>query len=329
MPKILLRKIGEHLLETRKGAARTDDVYPFNVHANIYDRQRVNLEAGGEVPPPSASGEFRERIYYDGLMSASNGRLTAANFGMTEFRVDKDHVMPEQAVLARMEGLRETSTIYGNGIGVRQTRPNQGIDDSFITVPGATVRWYQPYDTTLSLMHWDVFLSFNNWQGEYADVLKEFAANGRRTEIELACLLDGNYISYSKRFMGENFFHPISPGAPYKTGREAANGPGVQAYSSYSKEVSHKTGHFGGNPKYVFPEAHTAIPVSWHYPQALTKGFNEISLAVRMERIDGEAVYVQNIGTERRSKRVKGRGFFELTAKISMGIRNARVISFL
>ena len=79
----------------------------------------------------------------------------------------------------------------------------------------------------------------------------------------------------------------------------------------------------------MFPEAHTAIPVSWHYPQALTKGFHEISLAVRMERIDGEAVYVQNIGTERRSKRVKGRGFFELTAKISMGIRNARVISFL
>ena len=66
-----------------------------------------------------------------------------------------------------------------------------------------------------------------------------------------------------------------------------------------------------------------------HHAAALSKGFHEINIQVRMFKIGGNAVYLQNIGDEQRTGPVKGRGYFELTAKVAMGIRNARVISFL
>jgi len=48
-----------------------------------------------------------------------------------------------------------------------------------------------------------------------------------------------------------------------------------------------------------------------------------------MQLAGGEAVYVQNIGTEKRSYTFRGRGYFNLTGKISLGIRNARVLALL
>jgi len=252
-------------------------------------------------------------------MSFSNGMLASSNF-CDDFKISPDHIMPEQAVMARMDGMRQTSTFYGNGVGQRTHGNNTS---EWVTVPGATLRWYQPYATTVSMMHWDLFLSWNNWQGEYYDVIQTYAKNGRKTKIELRCMLDGEYVDYSRRRLGENFFHPVSPGAPYC---DAAYGPGLSRLTDPPDKIRK---HEGGNPKYVWPEAHSAVPFSWHHASALSKGFHEIGLQVKVTRISGKQVYVQNIGTESRSSTIKGRGYFELMAKISMGIRNARVVSFL
>jgi hypothetical protein len=334
MPRIKLRDFPADgkILERSSGPGSTNEAYVRNIHSDPYVIPATAEEplgppgpgVGGAVPGGASSLPV-DPVVEIGLMSASNGSLGSANLGVDDFLVTSDHIMPEQAVLARMEGMRQSSVFYGNGIGQRA----DGVrSEAWVTVPGATLRWYQPYATTVSLMHWDMFFSFNNWRGVYADLANQLAENGRKTKIELRCLLDGEYISYSKRRLGENFFHPVSPGS---IGSPDAIGPGTSAYGSGSSDPERdEEPHVrGGNPKYIFPEAHSAVPLSLHHAQALSKGFHEISMQVKLVQIPGEACYVQNIGDEKRTGLVKGRGYFELTAKISLGIRNARVISFL
>tara|TARA_E500000305_G_scaffold80302_1_gene66070 strand:+ start:363 stop:1313 length:951 start_codon:yes stop_codon:yes gene_type:complete len=316
MPKI---KIDESPFDRRKillnadsnSAGRPGEPYVRNVHSRPED---VALTGGG-----GSLGTVN-----DGLMSGANGSLDVHNMGVTDFRIQDIHIMPEQASYARMESFEDTSTLFGNGIGQRNIGD---ATERWVTLPGISLRWYQPYATTVSLMHWDVFFSFNNWQGEYADKDGRFSSVGRKTKMDFRCVLDGDYVNFSKRRLSENMFHPVSPG--YKNIVPTIPGPGLDLYSSYpsDKKVAGKLKC--GGPKYIFPEAHSAVPMSLHYPQALSKGFHEIGLQIKTQGISGEAVYVQNIGTEHRSGTVRGRGFFELTAKLSLGIRNARVISFL
>ena len=294
------------LLKSPKGSSG-DVREPYTINIHRRPEQVKNVE-------PYTVGE--------GLMSVSNGSLDHYNLGTNDFRVRSEHIMPEQASMARMEAMKDTSAFYGNGIGQR----GQGSQsEEWITLSGTSLRWYQPYDTTLSVMHWDVFSSFNNWHGEYVDSANTYQTGGRKTRVDFRCILDGTYVTNSQRRLAENMFHPAFPG--YKRTVPELPGPGLDAYNGdYVKAV---TDVQGGGPKYVFPEAHSAVPLSLHYPEALSKGFHEISLQARVRRIPGEAVYVQNIGSGHRDHVVKGRGFFELTAKICLGIRNARVISFL
>tara|TARA_R100001443_G_scaffold19914_2_gene31745 strand:+ start:6375 stop:7310 length:936 start_codon:yes stop_codon:yes gene_type:complete len=294
------------LLKSPKGSSG-DVREPYTINIHRRPEQVKNVE-------PYTVGE--------GLMSVSNGSLDHYNLGTNDFRVRSEHIMPEQASMARMEAMKDTSAFYGNGIGQR----GQGSQsEEWITLSGTSLRWYQPYDTTLSVMHWDVFSSFNNWHGEYVDSANTYQTGGRKTRVDFRCILDGAYVTNSKRRLAENMFHPAFPG--YKRTVPELPGPGLDAYDG--DYVTAVTAVQGGGPKYVFPEAHSAVPLSLHYPEALSKGFHEISLQARVRRIPGEAVYVQNIGSGHRDHVVKGRGFFELTAKICLGIRNARVISFL
>jgi hypothetical protein len=271
---------------------------------------------------PDSVTPVSETTNQDGLMSAANGTLNHLNLGTDDFRISAEHIMPEQAMLSRTDGLTETSAFYGNGIGQRSTGT---YSESWVTLSGTSLRWYQPYATTLSLMHWDLFFSYNNWQGVYKDSRGLEAENpSRKTKIDLRCILDGEYVPYSKRRLAENLFHPVAPG--YQDSKGAV-GPGTNAYDGDFVPLT--KAQEGGNPKYIFPEAHSATQLSLHYPTALSKGFHEIAVQVRVGRIGGESVYVQNIGSESRDSDVRGRGYFELTAKLCLGIRNARVISFL
>jgi len=261
-----------------------------------------------------------ENVVDDGLMSHANGKLDIHNLGSSDLKISAEHIMPEQAALGRMDSLSASATIYSNGIGFK----NNASADNWVTLPGVSLRWYQPYATTLTLMHWDMFLSFNNWRFNGLDLNNTYSLFGRHTQVKFRCLLDGEYISNSSRRVGENFFHPVAPG--YTDSKDAV-GPGLDSYDGEYVSAIEKVE--GGNPKYVWPEAHSATPVSWHYPKALSKGFHEISVQVLTDRMSGDAVYVQNIGTDARDGDVNGRGYFELVTKISLGIRNARIISFL
>jgi hypothetical protein len=293
-----------------------------------------------------------------GLMSTINGRLSIENLA-DEFEVEQHHVQPEQVALARAESMKHTNTIYGNGVA------QQSQDVNYFTLPGCSLRWYQPYATTVSIINWSFFLSYNCWRGIYVDKKGVVYNRGTGTPIFLRCRLDNQVVPASTRRLGQNMFHSISPGA---VSRDDQVGPGLNTFAMQQtaalnatseatvltdpqrikvEECDHPhedaalellppgtfTNKFnqtqrGGNPQYVASEMHTARHFDLHHQVALSKGFHEISVEASISEPESEGVYLQNLGSQQ-STFATGRGYFELVGKLSLGIRNARVLNLL
>jgi hypothetical protein len=301
-----------------------------------------------------------------GLMSTANGNLDTLNLD-TRTTIKAQHIMPEQACLARMESMRSTNTVYGNSSGTLDKHYESGADsasgtlrayndtEQFFNLPGLSLRWYQPYDASAALLQWSFFVSFNSWIGRYKDAMGKKFKNGVYTTIRLRCVLDGEPLYHTERVLGENFFHPVSPGAnnAWSDSGDAGTlwGPGFDEYDEYgfySERLS------GGNPRYVSPEAHSALHFDLHHligtgtdasgkyvsTATLAKGYHEIGVQCSIDAMQtkyGEMsgpVFLQNVGKatavdDSDSYEFKGRAHFNLTGKLSLGIRNARVMSFL
>jgi len=278
-----------------------------------------------------------------GIMSTINGQLDAVNLGDYSFRFSQRHIMPEQAVLARMGAVRDTGAVYGSTVGGLR---GDETDTKWVNLAGTSVRWYQPYDATVALLEWSVFMSHNNWMGRFVDGNgkahgvsndedgREWdlrTENVERTFMAIRGVLDGEPINNSSRYLGENMFHPVAPGAKPN---EEHKGPGLRTYgygaTAYPTYTKTEYPTKGGNPKYVWGEAHSAVPFSMHHLTSLSKGFHEISLEAYFLNTSGTApVFVQNMGNRSRAKNVRARGYFNLTPKLCLGIRNSRVVSFL
>ena len=287
---------------------------------------------------------WSERNAGNGIYSSANGELDKTNL-RNNFKLTQNEVMLEQAALARMEHMRKSNTIYSRNAGNTTTVDPYGPSDAgdYFNVPVLSLRWYQPYDASCGIGQWSFFLSWNNWMGRFRDMLYNNWTQGVFTEISLRCVMDGEVIVGTNRRLGENFFHPVSPGGPspfvYYDGPGMVvydTGPGAQ-YTADARATA------AGNPKYAFPEAHSACHFDMHYlmdSSVLTRGYHEISVqcAIRACRDEnGEKpapVFLQNVGKEIKikdtgSKRYKQRGHFTLMGKVSFGVRNARVVSFL
>ena len=257
----------------------------------------------------------------EGLMSMANGRLTTPNLG-DSFKVRAEHVQREQACLTSVESMLDTSTIYANGVSSAQKKDEtESFEGSFFVIPGCSFRWYQPYDTTISLLQWSFFASFNCWRGVYLDISNTAHRGGVNGPIKFRCVLNDSVIDASERVLGQNMFHPVSPAA---RAMESIEGPGLEVFSGGSKVEPLR----GGNPRYVQTEAHSGVHFDFHHATSISKGYNEISVECAMILPSSEAVYVQNVGAYNRGA-FKMRGYFNLAGKLSVGIRNARVLNLL
>jgi hypothetical protein len=283
-----------------------------------------------------------------GLMSQINGRLSTVNLD-PYFVLEDYHIQPEQASLARIESMLTSSTVYGSGIPKTENSLN------FFALPGCSLRWYQPYDTSMSLMQWSLFFSYNSWRGIYKDKDGTHHSGGVNSIISLRCRLDDDVVTGSTRTLGQNMFHPISPGA---VDRPDQTGPGMGVHDFYKEQYLDRStslvgtaysvpamGHNrfenaapedpsklmmfrGGNPRYIQTEAHTGHQMDLHHMATLTKGYHEISIECSIESPEGEAVYLQNAGSRRKGM-IVNRGYFDLVGKLSLGIRNVRVLNLL
>ena len=341
MPRIILPPLprnGDDLL-LRKAFSDPDDHYTRSTYARL------------RSPEPNS-----------GLMSQVNGRLSFKNFSEST-EIQDYHIQPRQAAFCGSEGMMGTSTIYGNGVAANAP----GSENGYFTLPGCSFRWYQPFDTTVSLMQWSFFVSFNTWRGLYKDMEGEVHGEGVETPIFLRCRLDDNVVDSTTRRLGQNFFHPQSPGAIDKDNQ---TGPGVNTRSyledtyggsmlgfpsdldegldgdsswgssesffdflspiTTAKPETKKNDQRarGGNPKYVQTEAHTGVHFDFHHSTSLSKGFHEISVEASIGQPKGAGVYLQNLGRTDVTG-LTGRGYFNLVGKLSLGIRNARVLNLL
>jgi hypothetical protein len=321
MAKITLPPLpgnGSDLLAT-KSVSDVDDAYTKSIYANFDSPDK------------------------EGLMSTLNGRLDYNNLGRG-FQVQDYHIQPEQASLARMESMNSTSTIYGDGV------PNLVDEANFFTLPGCSLRWHQPYDTSVSLLQWSFFLSYNCWRGIFKDMEGVIHSRGVNSPISIRCRINNTVVPGSTRHLGQNMFHPVSPGAMDRTDQ---TGPGVDSFGFFEAKAEERgaleetvseietwkygipidddeptASQRGGNPQYVSSEAHTATQFDLHHTTSLSKGFNEISVECSIVLPESAGVYLQNVG--RRGKTfVTGRGYFNLVGKVSLGIRNARVLNLL
>lgn len=257
----------------------------------------------------------------EGLMSMANGRLSNPNLG-DNFKVRAEHVQREQACLTSVESMLDTSTIYANGVASAQKKDEtDSFEDSFFVIPGCSFRWYQPYDTTISLLQWSFFTSFNCWRGVYKDLGGTKFRGGVNGPIKFRCMLNDAAVPASERVLGQNMFHPVSPAARTTADIE---GPGLDIFSGGSSLEPYR----GGNPRYVQTEAHSGVHFDFHHATSISKGYNEISVQCAMVLPRSEAVYVQNVGAYNRGS-FKMRGYFNLVGKLSVGVRNARVLNLL
>tara|TARA_B100002019_G_C21250901_1_gene591079 strand:+ start:320 stop:1297 length:978 start_codon:yes stop_codon:yes gene_type:complete len=282
----------------------------------------------------------------NGLMSTANGRLTITNLA-DNFSVKAEHIQPEQASLARSDSMTASSTIYGNG----SVDPVIGVQagSQFFDLPGCAVRWYQPYATSMSLMQWSFFVSYNCWRGAYKN-LRQVLKDNVNTPIVIRCKLDGERITGNDRYLAQNMFHPLSPGAIDAVPQV---GPGDSFYSKAVRDATPRVslgvgglgvissadesgipysdeepGLFGGNPQYVQTEAHSALHFDLHHMAALSKGFHEITLECSIGTPRDAGVLVMNKGSKQAGP-LRGQGYFNLVGKLSLGIRNARVLNLL
>lgn len=325
MPKITLPAlptIGDPLL-SEPDRSRVDEPYTQSVYAAL-----------GTTDPNS------------GIMSTLNGRLNKSNLS-SDFVLLAEHIQPEQATLVRSGSMLNTSTIYGNGVVDPISGDQAG--QTFFTLPGCSVRWYQPYATSVSLMQWSFFVSYNVWRGAYRNLKQELKPNVN-TPIRLRCFLDGSAVSGSDRYLAQNMFHPISPGA--KAGEKTV-GPGMYTKERVMQQAlddgrvnlgdvcdvaiedtsgmpygDGESGVYGGNPQYAQHEAHSALHFDLHHMTNLSKGWHEISLGCSIGTDDDAGVLVMNKGNKKRGP-LRGRGYFNLVGKLSLGIRNARVLNLL
>lgn len=281
-----------------------------------------------DVNDPVVASIYSSELGSDkGLMSNSNGLLTTQNLSK-DFLLRAEHIQHEQAMLSRTDSMLDTSTIYGTGIANNTLNSENDTfsEERFVNVPGCTLRWYQPYATSVSILQWSFFFSYNNWRGVYRDGSGREYYEGVNSTMKFRCVVNGDVVPASERVLGQNMFHPVSPAARDKS---SAVGPGISLYPADTDGGDGKsTPDRGGNPRYVQTEAHSAHHVDMHHVAALTKGFNEISIQCAALLPQGEAVYLQNVGAFRRGK-FKMAGYFNLVGKLSFGIRNTRVLNFL
>jgi len=273
-----------------------------------------------ELDPNQHTNNIHSHSPQLGIMSEANGRLDSTNLA-GDFTIDETHIMREQAALARAEGMRKTTSIYANGVPTPDNEKFDSTDpDKWFVVPGCSLRWYQPYDASATLIHWTVFMTTNRWSGWAADIEKDFWRVG--PEAAIICAVDGSLVPSTRRYLPPSMFHPISPGGAYP-GNNAVIEGGEDETVEDDKEGPHS-----GNPRYVDSAGHASLHWDLSYlTDTVTKGFHELSVYCRIESVRSEPMWMQIIG--RVGEEMQNTGHFTLTNCVSFGIRGARVLTLL
>jgi hypothetical protein len=88
-----------------------------------------------------------------GIMSEPNGGLQVVNLDAA-FTIRDEHIMPEEAVVARMDGSTVPMDVYNNAFGIRDDD-----DPTYVPLAGLGERLYIPYAMTAVVWQWALHIS--------------------------------------------------------------------------------------------------------------------------------------------------------------------------
>lgn len=135
---------------------------------------------GANLSVPNHNANVYATASGRGIMSEPNGGLQVANLDVA-FTVRDEHIMPEEAVVARMDGSTIPMDIYNNAFGVRED-----ADPSYVAIAGLGQRVYVPYDMAAVVWQWSFHVSlFRPFMTKYEDTQTDLS-----TAI-VRCFLDG------------------------------------------------------------------------------------------------------------------------------------------
>ena len=287
---------------------------------------------------PYGDGRFEPEGHnsnIDNLQKGVNtGALDVTNMA-ADFKIEGGMIMREQSVFSRFGNCLDTSTYYGEGMGtessVGRTRgkaQDTSLEDaenpeSYSAMAGAGIRWYQPYAASVAIIQWSFFTSHNRWaitddhsnRTDNSDVTSLTAISAVTAAIDTP--VGSILLGESTRLMARNMHYPA--------GKKVASSLHV------SQSKTHK--------RYVNQEAHSALHYDQHVMigsgksdadtkiKYLKKGWYELRILAFMEQPTQYFKTHRNVHLRFANHFRKHSLIFN--DKLSVGIRNARVVTFL
>jgi hypothetical protein len=109
---------------------------------------------GAALSVAGHNGNIYSTTAGQGILSEPNGGLVVANLDAA-FEVQDEHVMPEEAVFARMNGTTIPMDVYNNAFGQRE----DDEDPNYVAVGGLCERVYVPYDVAFGVWQWAFYMA--------------------------------------------------------------------------------------------------------------------------------------------------------------------------
>ena len=274
----------------------------------------------------------------------NSGALDSSNL-TTNFKIQSGMIMREQSVFSRFDHCLDTTTYYGEGMGHESTIARsfgRGQDSTLLSatdpevytaVSGAGFRWYQPYDASTGILQWSFFTSHNRWIVKDANANRDDSdvfsimppagsTGGVTADTNIVCTIVaidtplGSVLpGESLRFMQRNINYPAS---------KKSTAPSVKsskAHKRYVQQEAHSALQF---------DQHVIFSSKWgstHPLSQLKKGWYEMRVMVMIEQPQQFFHSHKNVHLRFGNHFRKHNLIFN--DKISFGIRNARVVTFL
>jgi len=116
----------------------------------------------------------------EGIFSEPNGGIGVVNLGAS-FSIKDEHVMSEEATMARMDSSVIATDIYNNAFGVRDDQ-----DASYVPIAGLSERVFFPYDMSTVIWQWSFFVA-----GWIPYLLQYQTGNWDTGEAQFRLFIDG------------------------------------------------------------------------------------------------------------------------------------------